>query len=79
MLIKYIVVCYCVKVFIEEGVRGHCMKVLYGSVVVALINLIIVLVLFSIIIYGFVLFVKLANRGIKALDIYINEKTNNKL
>ncbi|MCY6959665.1 hypothetical protein [Clostridium brassicae] len=55
------------------------MKVLYGSVVVALINLIIVLVLFSIIIYGFVLFVKLANRGIKALDIYINEKTNNKL
>ena len=26
-------------------------------------------------IYAFVLFVKLANRGIKALDIYINEKT----
>jgi hypothetical protein len=30
-------------------------------------------------IYGFILFVKLARRGIKALDIYINEKTNNKL
>lgn len=29
-------------------------------------------------IYAFVLFIKLANRGIKALDIYINEKSNNK-
>ncbi|MFD3157303.1 hypothetical protein ACFIJ5_10645 [Haloimpatiens sp. FM7330] len=28
-------------------------------------------------IYGFILFVKLAHRGIKALDIYI-EKNNNK-
>jgi hypothetical protein len=27
-------------------------------------------------IYGFVLFVKLAHRGIKALDIYIKEKSN---
>jgi hypothetical protein len=27
-------------------------------------------------IYGFILFIKLAHRGIKALDIYINEKTN---
>ncbi len=27
-------------------------------------------------IYGFVLFVKLAHRGIKALDIYISEKAN---
>lgn len=26
-------------------------------------------------IYGFILFVKLAKRGIKALDIYIEEKT----
>jgi len=43
------------------------------------INLIIILGLFGIGIYGFMLFVKLANRGIKALDIYINEKTNNKL
>lgn len=44
-----------------------------------IINLIIILVSFSIVTYGFVLFVKLAKRGIKALDIYINEKTNNKL
>lgn len=29
-------------------------------------------------IYSFVLFVKLARRGIKALDIYINEKENGK-
>lgn len=43
------------------------------------INLIIILGLFGLGIYGFMLFVKLANRGIKALDIYINEKTNNKL
>ncbi|MBV7273870.1 hypothetical protein I6U48_13245 [Clostridium sp. PL3] len=34
------------------------------------------LILLGIGIYGFVLFVKLANRGIRALDIYINEKTN---
>lgn len=26
--------------------------------------------------YSFILFVKLAQRGIKALDIYISEKTN---
>ena len=43
------------------------------------INIIFILGLFGIGIYGFVLFVKLANRGIKALDIYIDEKTNNKL
>ena len=43
-----------------------------------LINLFIMLILIGMSIYGFVLFVKLAHRGIKALDIYINEK-NNKL
>ncbi|MBV7275949.1 hypothetical protein I6U48_23940 [Clostridium sp. PL3] len=43
---------------------------------VVIINLIIILTLLGIGIYGFVLFVKLANRGIKALDIYIDEKTN---
>lgn len=48
-------------------------------VVMSFINLIIILVLLGIGIYGFILFVKLANRAIKALDIYINEKTNNKL
>lgn len=45
----------------------------------AFINLIIVLALVGVGIYGFVLFVKLANRGIKALDIYINEKNNTRL
>lgn len=33
-------------------------------------------VVFGLGIYGFVLFVKLCNRGIKAFDIYIAEKTN---
>jgi hypothetical protein len=47
--------------------------------VLSFISQIINLGLFGIGIYGFMLFVKLANRGIKALDIYINEKTNNKL
>jgi hypothetical protein len=41
-------------------------------------NLIIILGLIAIGVYGFILFVKLAKRGIKALDIYIDEKTNNK-
>ena len=30
-------------------------------------------------IYGFILFVKLAHRGIKALDIYIDKNNSNKL
>jgi hypothetical protein len=47
--------------------------------ILSFINLIVILGLLGLGIYGFVLFVKLANRGIKALDIYINEKTNNKL
>lgn len=41
----------------------------------SLINLILLLSLIGMSIYGFILFVKLANRVIKALDIYINEKT----
>lgn len=41
------------------------------------LNLILILAIVGVGVYGFVLFVKLANRGIKALDIYINEKTNN--
>jgi hypothetical protein len=49
------------------------------SVLSYFINLIIILGLVGLGVYGFLLFVKLANRGIKALDIYINEKTNNKL
>lgn len=42
-------------------------------------GILIYLILIGISIYSFVLFVKLATRGIKALDIYINEKTNYKL
>lgn len=47
--------------------------------IISFINLVLILAVLAIGIYSFVLFVKLANRGIKALDIYINEKTNNKL
>lgn len=42
--------------------------------IVAIVNFI----LLGLGIYLFVLFVKLAHRGVKALDIYINEKKNNK-
>jgi hypothetical protein len=45
--------------------------------IVSFFYLIISLAFLGLGIYGFVLFVKLANRGIKALDIYISEKTNN--
>ncbi len=40
----------------------------------------IIIILGSIVmaVYGFILFVKLARRGIKALDIYIDEKINSK-
>lgn len=55
------------------------MEISYITGIVTAINLMIILVLSGIGIYGFMLFVKLAKRGIKALDIYINEKTNNKL
>lgn len=51
------------------------MGMLGGAALFSLINLIIILVLVSMGIYCFVLFVKLANRGIKALDIYIDDKT----
>lgn len=42
------------------------------------IYLIFVLALFGLSIYAFVLFIKLARRGIKALDIYLEEKTNSR-
>jgi|GEM_PF-1077581 len=45
---------------------------------ISFINIIITFGLICMGVYGFVLFVKLANRGIKALDIYIEEKSNNK-
>jgi len=47
-----------------------------GLVGFGLFYLIFMLGMLGISIYGFVLFVKLAHRGIKALDIYINEKSN---
>lgn len=50
----------------------------YGICLFGLFNIILLLGLIGVGIYGFILFVKLANRGIKALDIYINEKTNNR-
>lgn len=40
-------------------------------------NLIILLGFFGMAVYGFVLLVMVLNRAIKALDIYIAEKTNN--
>ncbi|WP_202117343.1 hypothetical protein [Clostridium chromiireducens] len=49
------------------------------TIVFSLINIILMLGMFGILIYGFVLFVKLANRGIKALDIYIEEKNKKDL
>lgn len=47
-----------------------------GMIGFGLFNLLLMLSMFGISIYAFVLFVKLAHRGIKALDIYINEKEN---
>lgn len=41
-----------------------------------LFYLVFMLGMLGISIYGFVLFTKLAHRGIKALDIYLNEKGN---
>jgi hypothetical protein len=40
---------------------------------------IISLIMFGVSIYALVLFIMLANRGIKALDIYIDEKRNKNL
>lgn len=44
--------------------------------VVSIIYLIIILGFAGLGIYCTVLFIKLAKRGIRALDIYINDKTN---
>lgn len=43
------------------------------EIFIQLINLAILLAITICIIYGFVLFVKLARRGIKALDIFIQK------
>jgi hypothetical protein len=42
-----------------------------------IVNLIFLLSMLGVSIYAFILFVKLARRGIEALDIYINEKNKN--
>lgn len=42
-----------------------------------ILNTLILLIIVSICIYGFVLFVKLALRGIKALNIYIKSNKSN--
>jgi len=47
-----------------------------GLLGLGLFYIIFIFGMFGISIYAFVLFVKLAHRGIKALDIYINEKEN---
>lgn len=60
--------------YMKEIKRGIIMQTV---AMFTFINLIIILVLLVMGIYGFVLFVKLANRGIKALDIYISEKSKN--
>jgi hypothetical protein len=52
----------------EMGILGG----LFG-----IVNLIFLLLMFGVSIYTFILFVKLAHRGIEALDIYINEKNRN--
>lgn len=54
------------------------MSMNYVTIFASIINLIVLVVLLGFGIYAFILFVKLARRGIKALDIYINEKTDNK-
>lgn len=65
---------YVKYLYIKQIKRGINMQT---AVAFTFINLIIILVFLVMGIYGFVLFVKLANRGIKALDIYISEKSKN--
>lgn len=50
-----------------------------GFAATAVFTLIPYLVILGISIYALVLFIMLAKRGIKALDIYIEEKTNKNL
>jgi len=46
------------------------------GIAIAIVYFLFVLIFLGLWIYGFVLFVKLAKRGIKALDIYIDGKSN---
>ncbi|WP_375533030.1 hypothetical protein [Paenibacillus terreus] len=59
------------------------MELNFGGVVImdyitflTLIPILLYLILFGVGIYVLVLFIKLARRGIKALDLYIAEKSN---
>lgn len=52
-------------------------EMIVGTIVTS-IYFVILIAMFGLGIYAFVLFIKLANRGIQALDIYIDEKTNRK-
>ena len=56
-------------------------KVMNGGIfgLFGFVYIIIILGLGGLGIYVSIMFIKLANRGIKALDIYIDEKTNNKI
>lgn len=48
-----------------------------GFAIFGIFYILLILGLLGISIYGFILFIKLAHRGIKALDIYIEEKGGN--
>lgn len=43
---------------------------------IASLWMVIYLVLFGLGVYGFILFIKLAHKGIRALDIYIDKNSN---
>lgn len=46
-------------------------------VIITILNMILFMTMIGCSIYAFILFVKLARRGIKALDIYIDKNQNN--
>jgi hypothetical protein len=52
------------------------MGVNLGMAILGLFYFVFMLGMLGTSIYGFILFVKLATRGIKALDIYLEEKNN---
>jgi len=49
-----------------------------GFIMFSFINIFILIGMFGISIYCFILFIKLAHRGIKAIDLYIEEKTRDR-
>ena len=46
-------------------------------VIITMLNIVLFIAIIACSIYAFILFVKLARRGIKALDIYIDKNQNN--